>query len=100
VLRSLTVLLLLMQVSGVAHLAGDLAGIDDDCSRPCEGEPPDQDCPPFCATCSCAHGRRIAVGSTVVEAPLPVLGAFDVLLLANQMPSDPDPHGIFHPPRA
>lgn len=98
-LRAVLPLLLVLQASGVVPMALD--AIAGEVHSPCEGEADEDDCPPQCPTCTCAHAARPAVQPGPVSvAVLPPAIHVTPLTALNQPHCAPYPHGIFHPPRA
>jgi len=88
-----------LEVTSLPHLLAEACD-DDDCCETCDDAVPGQKCPPLCPTCACAH---VAQMITPAESPRPALAAASrtpVPAWVSQLPEEPDPDGIFHPPRA
>jgi hypothetical protein len=101
-LRALAVFVTL-QISGLGAVAGELGFSNGahDCCADCPLESDDQDCPPGCANCHCAHGSGVlarAFESTLPETPdvgramPPVRYEFSAHLSSAAL-------GVYRPPR-
>ncbi|HMI84609.1 MAG TPA: hypothetical protein VK550_10975 [Polyangiaceae bacterium] len=102
ILRAL-VLLLVFSLTGIAGAfdVGQVAGARECCSD-CPDEGGDQECPPGCPSCHCAHGSlalpkqtgdRVAVRRDAVEGATPR----PVEATAPRAPMLP---GVYRPPRS
>lgn len=95
-------LLLALQATALPQLLAQAFADDDaDCCNPCDDSTPGQPCPPLCPNCACGHPAQLVMPvhgptlSFVPVAPTPVRP-----WCASRLPENPDPAGIFHPPRA
>lgn len=68
------------------------------CAERCPDDGPDGRCPPACITCPCSP--RPASPPAAVECPHPVAAPARLPAPVMLAPSEPDPIGIFHVPRA
>ena len=95
------------QLSGAAHLAGDLVeeltfGQHPDVQDDGEDDP-NHECPPGCPTCHHVHmsGASLPLTTIAVPAWVPMTdGKVAVCLLADDAPSGPALPGVYRPPRA
>ena len=70
-----------------------------ECKEPCPGDTSDHDCPPTCLLCKCCSPLRTLAPTPVLAAQAPVsLGP--VRCQASVTPTSPEPHEIFHVPKA
>jgi hypothetical protein len=92
-------LLVSLEVTSLPHLLAGTFGEDEDFCESCDDAAPGQKCPPICPTCSCGHVAQMA---NPIHTPEPALvpPSRAAPYLASQVHQDPDPDGIFHPPRA
>jgi hypothetical protein len=92
-------LLVTLEVTSLPHLLAETFGEEEDCCETCDDAAPGQKCPPLCPTCSCAHVAQMV---NPTHSPEPALAppARAISDPASQVHEDPDPDGIFHPPRA
>jgi hypothetical protein len=98
-LLSLLPLLMSLEVTSLPHLVAETFGEEEDCCETCDDAAPGQKCPPLCPTCSCAHVAQMVNPVPTAEPALaPPAGA--IAAPSSQVPEEPDPVGIFHPPRA
>lgn len=100
--RMLSALLLVLQISGAGLLFSTLAGAQEaGCSEHCVGDDERAQCPPTCPSCTCVH----AAWSGLPTASRPTMylgydgGALLLLPPLHFSPINPDPAGIFRPPR-
>lgn len=90
---------LALQTGGLLHDLLDLAQGVSDWHEPCAAG--DEDCPPGCEDCVCAHAIRPAVPVTERSADLVAPGAFSLVPERIVEPvTSPPTDGVFHPPRA
>lgn len=62
---------------------------------------PDDDCPPYCPSCPCAHPARApGVAATRATMSLPRPLAQPLIVLNDVIYESPSLRGIFHPPKA
>jgi hypothetical protein len=103
----LCIVLLSVEVSGLAHTGLDLfdalrglATEAEDCEEDCGGE-----CPPGCVSCHCAHGTTTPqeVFLWIEHGPARVVVSVSAEVSAappaTQAPAGADPSSIYRPPR-
>jgi len=99
-LARLAAFALILQISGLPTLIGELAELGDECCEtPCEGADDEGHCPPNCHYGTCAktitallHGSAPLAGCA---QPLPVMELAELIEAPTGFH-----HGVFHPPRA
>ena len=97
-------LVLGVQLSGVAHVAADVASIAvsgrDEHGEQCPADGPCNDCPPGCPNCHCQNGLRAVAPQPTAPVVLTLSTVTLVRLEAKaQFPLGPVLPSLFRPPR-
>ncbi|MGQ0508762.1 MAG: hypothetical protein ACT4TC_25960 [Myxococcaceae bacterium] len=102
-LRSFALVVLLGQMTGLAHFGAELfeGAVEEDCGSCSDEEDGGMPCPPQCGACQGAHGVRVAAAFGGVISPPPRASTQATRpLLAGAPPEAPLLDGLFRPPRA
>jgi hypothetical protein len=104
VLRALS-LLVLADLSGLAHTALDLTGSAHEAyGEDCDGGGQDHECPPGCPNCHAGHAGLASppLAREVVLEPAPALARVELPPPAydRTQPRAPDQSALYRPPRA
>lgn len=102
VLRLLS-LLLMLQISGAGSLVSSLIGSEEaGCSERCaDDEPEGAQCPPSCPSCTCVHAAWTGLPTSAPPAVRVRLASVALLAVpfSRSLHRNPNPAGIFRPPR-
>ena len=106
ILRAMLVIVVI-QLSGLPHMAADAFIGDDSCcdgdGADCADEKSGLDCPPGCPTCHCPHGGIASLPGAIGGDVLPPFDASTEILAIDDPTAfipRPDLPGLYRPPRS